>query len=645
MYIPPNTVIYLLENIPLNSEYENTVYYPDEAHQVSAFRKYTKFTLTDYSYIRGVDNVIKVELPIQSVYKCNYLMYKNTSFEDKWMFCFIENVYYVSNEVTAICFKEDVMQTWCYDYSFLDSFVDRRHETKDILYGNLQPEGLEIGSYYTVVNEEEVVLNSSIEFAMIISDINGVTIPSQCKLTGHGLINGVYNGLYFITCPESQVGAMSTLIDNINKAGKENAVVAFYCAPSGTTSTLKHFKIFNSSPTFNGYKFKNKKLLSSPYHVVQITNNLGASIILNPEQFGHNVDHTNTNQIDYYIQNVDFPSAGTRILVENYDGLGNPVSFSIPYLQYPTNSFSGNSFQMWWAQNKNSYVQSLNAIDASYDANQQIAQNNYSMSNRSARATNQMSINSAAQQASAAEGAYETANQNLNLSTKFARDANTAKNSTGVVGDLINGEYVSAVNQGLTAAYAQQQLTLQNNIEGNNLSSQLAIANNSAATSQANAQIALDNSLQNNAVNKANSNLSNLTSKNNAINSLMAKKRDIQNTPNTAKLNASADGLNWANSTASIDIMEYFITADYLKRIDDYFNCYGYAQNKLMTGEELNNRINRKHFSYLRTVGCNIRGNLNDQDSVAIRAIYDNGVTTWDTLEDVGDYSIDNSEK
>ena len=40
------------------------------------------------------------------------------------------------------------MQTWCYDYTFGKTFVERQHSKDDVLYANTQPEGLELGADY-----------------------------------------------------------------------------------------------------------------------------------------------------------------------------------------------------------------------------------------------------------------------------------------------------------------------------------------------------------------------------------------------------------------------------------------------------------------------------------------------------------------
>lgn len=104
--------------------------------------KYKKYTLTDYSYQRSQLGTIRVALKYEQLIDCNYLMFKNTNFENKWFYAFITGIGYVSNDVTDVYYDLDVMQTWCYDYEFyLHSLTDstarqtycmRIHNLKDL---------------------------------------------------------------------------------------------------------------------------------------------------------------------------------------------------------------------------------------------------------------------------------------------------------------------------------------------------------------------------------------------------------------------------------------------------------------------------------------------------------------------------------
>ena len=73
--------------------------------------------------------------------------------------------------------------------------------------------------------------------------------------------------------------------------------------------------------------------------------------------------------------------------------------------------------------------------------------------------------------------------------------------------------------------------------------------------------------------------------------------------------------------------------------IDDYFDKYGYACHRVKTP----NRKVREHWTYTKTVGCNMVGNAPSDDIAKIRSIYDNGITFWVNGAVVGDYSQSNN--
>ena len=136
MVVSPDTDIKILRGVPLSKSYEHTVYYPNATEQENAFSAYTAHTLTNYSYQRAGLGTIRVNLPYSKVYNCNYLMFRNTSYENKMFYAFITGASYVSESVSEIYYDIDVLQTFCYDYEFLTSFVERYHPATDVIYQN-----------------------------------------------------------------------------------------------------------------------------------------------------------------------------------------------------------------------------------------------------------------------------------------------------------------------------------------------------------------------------------------------------------------------------------------------------------------------------------------------------------------------------
>ena len=321
-----------------------------------------------------------------------------------------------------------------------------------------------------------------------------------------------------------------------------------------------------------------------------------------------------------------------------YRGYKTDYSSSVGYGLFPTCSFAGDAFKAWWAQNKNSYMASMNAISNTYDTNRQIAQNNYTMAGLTAGTARDNAVLSAnTGLANAQASAYTALDINNNN-----RSMEQARNVAGGIGDALSsigsgnvfGVFGAAANTAMNIA--QTELNASNTAQSINTG--LANATRSNSASNTIAQNAYSTALKNASMAEVNANLSNLNTYQNATAQLVAKKQDIQHLPNTAHGNAMCDGLNYARDTAGFIFRQWGLSEEYAKLVDEYFDKYGYAQRTMYTPK----RLNRKHYSYLKTTGCNIVGKMNNSDILTIKGIYDNGITTWDTLQNVGHYEIDN---
>lgn len=77
------------------------------------------------------------------------------------------------------------------------------------------------------------------------------------------------------------------------------------------------------------------------------------------------------------------------------------------------------------------------------------------------------------------------------------------------------------------------------------------------------------------------------------------------------------------------------ITKEYAKMIDDFFDRYGYAVNRLKKPY----RHIRKYWTYVKTRDCCAVGSVPADDLKKINEIYDKGITFWGAASKVGDYS------
>lgn len=632
-YIQPNTDIYILSNIPLNKSYEHTVYYSDANTQAQAFIKYKKHHLTNYSYQRALIGTLKVELSYEQLIDCNYMMFKNTNFENKWFYAFITGIGYVSNNVTAVYYELDVMQTWCFNYSFMQTFVERQHSKTDKLFSNTQPEGLELGSEYSLVKGETHYCSGTVGYVLLCSGTVNTGVSAHS-----GIITGVYTGLSLYYSTDTNV--VFNIIKAFVNEGKEDEIVAFYQCPTIDESNIS--KVQSETITFSmlyeqggGYAPRNKKLYCYPFTRLEIYNTLGTSADLKFDQFGTSGKDT----VEFQLDRVIFPTANYTITPLGYRNYKKDYSSTLVYGSFPTCSFAGDAFKSWWAQNKNSYLASINAIQNNYDTNVAIAQNSYAMASNSAQASSTMATNSANTSLANATASTNTALAVNESNRQFGQVSNLANGTTSVVGSALTGDIggvvSGAVNTGLSI-YGTE-LSAQNT--ANTLNTSLSNASNSTSTALTNAQISYDTSMKNAVLSQQSATLSALNTYQNATASAVAKKQDIMHLPNTAHGNAICDGMNYARNTAGFILRQFGLTYENARKIDQYFDKYGYAWNRVYTPE----RQNRKHWSYLKTVGCNIKGNMNQADLMTIKGIYDNGITTWNNLEEVGNYSLDNT--
>ena len=87
MTYTPEGYIYLCK-CPLENDYKNQLTFTSRDKQKEYFDSIVYTSYSDYTYIKK-DNMIKVNAPIDAIIDCNYLFYKNASFNNQIYYCFI----------------------------------------------------------------------------------------------------------------------------------------------------------------------------------------------------------------------------------------------------------------------------------------------------------------------------------------------------------------------------------------------------------------------------------------------------------------------------------------------------------------------------------------------------------------------------
>ena len=370
MYIQPNSEVRLLTNVPLDNTYAHTIYFANKNTQANYFISKTKTGchFSHVSYQRHTRPSMKVEKLADNIYDCNYLMFKNTTFGDKWFYAFIRDIEYVGNTVSEIFYEIDVMQTWFFDVTLLQSFVEREHSATDVAGDNLIPEPVTIGDYF---NTAPISTELFDEFALILccpykrNEVGGIyrwsNLSDDIPIPPN-TIDNQKTGLYYSVIKDDIVAGYC--LYELNDQGLSEEIVSIYPVPlefvKGYTSTYQHVDVLtgttpiksftyyasNEKPTTLGsYTPKNKKLLTYPYNKFVIETGDGTKNEYAFEFFGNN--------------SVTFQIHGN--LLENTSFKAVPLLYKGAYVNYsegclltdfPQTGYSIDTYRAWLAQNK-----------------------------------------------------------------------------------------------------------------------------------------------------------------------------------------------------------------------------------------------------------------------------------------------------
>jgi hypothetical protein len=118
---------------------------------------------------------------------------------------------------------------------------------------------------------------------------------------------------------------------------------------------------------------------------------------------------------------------------------------------------------------------------------------------------------------------------------------------------------------------------------------------------------------------------------------LMAKQKDISNIPpQLAKMGGNVY-FDFGQGYTGVWIIKKQIKPEYRKKLSDFFHMFGYKKNEL----KIPNFHTRQSFNYVQTQNASVTGNLNNQDLVVIKEVFNKGITLWH-VDDVGNYGLTN---
>lgn len=353
MYIAPNTTIKMLKDVPLDNTYRNTIYFTTAANQSAYFQGKSKHTFANQSYQRVKRGVLRIARKADDLYDCNYLMFQNTSYGNKWFYAFVVSVEYVNNEASEITFEIDVMQTWHFDYDLKMSFVEREMSVLDGIGDNLVPENLELGDYIY----KDLGLTSLFNLYQIV--IAATFDENMDDATG-GMYGGVFSGVHYNVFSTWQSAA--SFIAEATEQNKADGIVSIFMLPIAFTSDYQSTmpEVFDIErdkhlTDIDGYVPKNNKLFTYPYNLLYVTNNEG-------NVANYAFEYFSTDKCNFNVSGAMCCTPECMLVPLNYKGVEKNYNEKLTIGNFPQCAYTVDTFKAWVAQNQNQLA--LSAINA-----------------------------------------------------------------------------------------------------------------------------------------------------------------------------------------------------------------------------------------------------------------------------------------
>lgn len=283
----PDTIVRVLKDVPFDLTYSDTINFQSVGEQTSFMAGKAKASYNDMTYQRVNSSVASPRGPLSvrvpdiadNLYDCNYLMFQNSNYGNKWFYAFIQKVNYINPNNTEIIYIIDYFQTFLFDFEVLPSYVEREHPSSDNKFEHLLPEPFgEPDMYCQSITPIDLQTGPASIVVGVSTDTAGQTVAGETYF-------GVYSGVELHQF--SSASAATSFIRQYDDLGKSAAIVCVYMSPWNIDINPQQQINFHNAPSnLNGYVPRNNKLLSYPYCKLTLSNRQGENIDFYYEYFG-----------------------------------------------------------------------------------------------------------------------------------------------------------------------------------------------------------------------------------------------------------------------------------------------------------------------------------------------------------------------
>jgi len=536
MLVIPTSRIILLKN-PIEIDYLNELTFPSRQAQFNYFYNLPKLECDNATYQRK-DEVVRfptdpdmIGITYDDLIQYNYCMYQNNKWSDKWFYAFVKEVTFDNTGMSYVSLETDVWQSWMFDITFKNSFVEREHVNDDTIGIHTLPENLEMGDLVTREHAERFNDTSNFKVCFGVTETPDENIPGEMNKN----MNGIYGGLYYFVA--ETFNDADKIIQMYDHNSKADSIITLFMIPSAfcnyqthswtmtigeteVTATVRYIDDGDGESVYLGsvhldipstigtYTPKNNKLLTYPYMFVNATNNVGLVTPFKFEDSSYINDVTNKKAINLWVEGSLTPGISAKAIPMGYKNIQYNYFYSLSIGKFPVCSWISDTYINWLTQNGvNTVINSIGSI------------------------------------------APDVINASMGSPSGF----------TGTVTGIFN---------------ALHQFTV------------------------------------------------------------------AQLTPDQAKGNINSGDINFSyQESGGLSLQLMTIKEEYAKIIDDYFSAYGYCVNTY----KIPNIYGRTYWNYVKTIGCNIIGDIPQGDLQKIKDMFNNGVTMWHNPSYFLDYSQNNT--
>ncbi len=585
--IAPNSEIYLIK-CPLELDNLNQLSFSNATAQHTYFNGLTKLSLENATFQRK-DGTIRWPGSMESIIEYNYCMYRNKSHGNKWFYAFITNIEYINDNMSSISIKTDVWQTWQFDLTWKQSFVEREHVNSDTIGEHTIPEGLDTGEYVCNGVKDYIIGDpdtfdgpeAAAEF-MVCMQVTTLKFNENDYYDSptYNITNSIPQGCNILAYPLSKLNGTGYFLTGMyDNNGKGDAIVSMYIVPtalapswnlytghgilSGNNAVYYPADTKNGTyiggynpvdgninsltvpinTTIDGYTPKNKKLFVAPYNYFTISNNNGTDIEYFYENFRSTPEFDCRGSMEIGADIALYPINSKISTTDAQVMAGSGWQEGIVAGKMPTLSWLSDFYLNWEAQNgKNIAIQT----------------------------------------------GLSAASFGINMIGSFAGGAASHANAIDIEAAKTKGD-INKVQMGGSGALG---------MVGGVLDFASSVAN--------------------------------------TMNTI----RQAKMVPPQAKGNASTGNLAYSlGMSTRFTARKMSIRAEYAAAIDSYFSMFGYKVNKLKTP----NITGRTNWNYVKTIGCNVTGDIPQEDIEEIKGMFNAGVTIWHNSSTFLDYSQNNA--